>query len=243
MLALAACQHEFDPKMYPNTDQLYKIALREFDAQHWANATKAFELLTTSLATRDPHLPAAYFYLGASQEKSRDYILAAHSFAQVADRFPQDTLAALSMFRSGSAYARMWTKPELDASNGRSALNTFETLVQLFPESPMVPRANAEISRLDNMFALKDYATAHHYRKRHAYDSAIIYYRDVVRLHPTAPITRDAYLELYDSYRDIKYNDDAHDLCAGMLKNYPNDREVISRCGSASSAAASTPHM
>ncbi|MEO7041119.1 MAG: tetratricopeptide repeat protein, partial [Gemmatimonadaceae bacterium] len=74
-----------------------------------------------------------------------------------------------------------------------------------------------------------------------AYDSAIIYLKDVIRLHPQATATKTAYVKLLEAYRAIKYTDDARDLCTQAVKAYPNDKEVRQQCGSASSAAASTP--
>ena len=65
---------------------------------------------------------------------------------------------------------------------------------------------------------------AYLYLKRKAYDSAIIYFKDVIRQHPNAKKTRDAYLRLLEAYRAIKYKDDARDMCDAMRKAYPNDR-------------------
>ena len=102
------------------------------------------------------------------------------------------------------------------------------------------PVEPAELAHLDNMFAIKDLDVGEHYIRRGAYDSAIIYLKDVIKLHPTAPATRTAYLKLLVAYRAIKYTADAADLCTAALKVYPNDREVHKQCDSASSAAAST---
>jgi outer membrane assembly lipoprotein YfiO len=236
-----ACHREFDPKRYPNSEDLFNAGMREFNAHHWGNAIKAFQQLTNDLPARNPYLPLSYYYLGLAQEHDGDNLLAAQSLSRL-EQFPEDTLAPIAIFQSGMAYSKMWKKPELDPQYGKSAQERFQTLIALYPESPYVARADADLARLDNLFAAKDYSIAHQYRRRRAYDSAIIYYKDVIRLHPTAPITRKASLELYDTYKTIKYDDDARDLCTPMLKSYPNDHEVTSRCGSASSAAASTPH-
>jgi hypothetical protein len=61
----------------------------------------------------------------------------------------------------------------------------------------------------------------------------------VIRLHPQAQKTRDAYLRLHDAYTAINYRDDARDLCDAMRKAYPTDREVREACGPAPAATAS----
>jgi len=133
----------------------------------------------------------------------------------------------------------MWRKPELDAEYGENALTQYQTLLGLYPDSPLVPKVDEQIARLDEWFATKDYQTGYHYLKRKAYDSAIIYFKDVIRLHPAAPKTREAYLRLHEAYRAINYRDDARDLCDAMRKAYPADREVLRKCGPTAAAASS----
>jgi outer membrane assembly lipoprotein YfiO len=242
ILAVTACQHEFDPKLYPQTEQLFAAGLKEYNAKHWENAVAAFDQLTRALPARDPLLPLSYYYLGKAQDNNGDHLLAAQSFSRVAEGFPEDSLAPRAMLESGHAYANMWRKPQLDPEYGQLAIGVLDTLLTLYPDSPLVPSAKRELAKLNGMLAEKDYETGYHYVKRHAYDSAIIYFKDVLRLHPETPAARKASLKLYDAYQAIKYIDDARDLCQAMLKTYPHDQEVIARCGSGSSAAASTPH-
>jgi outer membrane protein assembly factor BamD (BamD/ComL family) len=96
-----------------------------------------------------------------------------------------------------------------------------------------------QLAKLDEWFATKDYDTGYHYLKRKAYDSAIIYFKDVIRLHPEAKKTREAYLRLHDAYQAINYREDARDLCVEMRKAYPEDRDVSRECGPAPAATAS----
>ena len=239
--ALAACQHEFDPKLYPQPEQLFAAGLKEYNAKHWDNAVAAFDQLTRFLPARDRLLPVAYYYLGAAQDQNGDHLLAAQSFSRLAEQFPEDSLAPRALLSGGRAYAKMWSRPQLDPEYGQMAISTFQSLLGLYPDSPLAPEAKRQMARLNGMLAEKDYETGAHYIKRKAYDSAIIYFKDVLRLHPETPAARKASLKLYDAYQAIKYTDDARDLCQTMGKAYPNDREVIARCGSGSSAAASTP--
>jgi outer membrane protein assembly factor BamD len=240
---MTACQHPFDPKVYESKpESLYATSLKLFNKHKFDDAAKGFELLTHDLPARDPLLPLSYYYLGQSQEKNGDHLLAAQSFTRISESFPDDSLAPTALLAGARSYSKMWRKPELDPTYGTSAMNTLQSLIELYPDSRLVPQAKTLLARLDNMFAVKDLAVGEHYARRGAYDSAIIYLKDVIKDHPDATATRAAYLTLLGAYRAIKYTADAQDLCTAALKAYPNDREVRQQCDSASSVAASTHH-
>ncbi len=241
LFVAAACKPSFDPKTYPTTDKLYDVAMTEFGARHWENAAKAFEKLTTDMGIRDPRLPSVYYYLGEAQANQGMHLLAATTFNRLVDAFPQDTLVDDALFLSGRSYEKLWRKPALDAQYGQSAVTAYQSLLAVSPAGPYAVRANTSINKLDQWFAIKDYDTGYLYLKRKAYDSAIIYFKDVIRLHPNAPKTRDAYLRLLQAYRTIKYGDDARDTCDAMRKAYPTDSQVREACGAAPVLAAPTP--
>ena len=233
MFVSVSCSHGFYAAQFTSMDSLYAGAMKEYEAHRWDNATKAFERLTHDLDPRDARLPVSYYLLGKSQAKMGDHLLAATTFTRVSESFPQDTLADDALYESGVAYEQMWRKPDLDSQYGENAINSYRLLLALYPQSPLVSRATKEMAKLDNWFAIKDYNTGYHYLRRKAYDSAIIYFKDVLRLHPDAPKTREASLRLLEAYRAIRYTEDANDLCTSMRAKYPSDREVRSECGSA----------
>jgi outer membrane protein assembly factor BamD len=238
LAAPLACKPAFDPKIYPSADKLYEVAMAEYRARRYDNAAKAFEKLTLDLSARDPRLPPAFYYLAQSQSRNGENLLAAGTYNRLIDAFPQDTLVDDALYLSGKAFEREWRHPELDATYGKAAITAYESLLASYPDSPFAKPARDEIARLDQWLAEKDYNTGYLYLKRKAYDSAILYFKDVIRQHPNARKTRDAYLRLLEAYRAIRYTEDARDLCDAMRKAYPNDREVREVCGPAPATPA-----
>jgi outer membrane protein assembly factor BamD len=205
--------------------------MQQYQARKWDNAVTAFEKLTIDLPARDTLLPLAQFYLAKSHSNRREHLLAAQSFRRLAESFATDTLADDAMFEAGRSYQKMWRKPELDPANGELAMATFQELLALYPDTPLKDEAERQIRVLNEMFATKDYETGMHYFRRKGWDSAIIYFKDVVRLYPQTQKAREAYLRLAQAYEIIRWREDKSEVCIALHDRYPSDREVLGVCG------------
>ncbi len=242
-LLAAACSRGFEVRRFEgNNERLFNASLAEHRRRRWENAAAGFERLTTALPARDTLLPRSYFYLADSHARRSEHLLAAQSFQRLAESFPDDSLADDALFGAGRAYQRLWRKPALDAQYGQQAIATFRTLLSAYAASPLRDQAARRIADLDQWLATKDYDSGMHYFRRKAYDSAIIYFKDVVRDYPQTPKAKEAYLRLHASYRRIRYAEDAREVCDTLRQRYPADRDVRRACGTAPvSAAVPTP--
>jgi outer membrane protein assembly factor BamD len=238
LVALAsACRTGFDLKRYPTAESLFRESLHQLDRHKWSNAVAGFEKLTNDLTARDTLQVLSFYYLGRAHMGAGDYILAASAYQRLAESFPDDSLAPLSLFEAAQSYERMWKNPELDPQYGEQAMNAYQTLARSYPKSPYKGRADTALLRLEDRFAQKDFRTAEHYMGRRAYHSALLYYQDVVKQHPNTPTARKAYLRMVAAYRELEYADDAEDTCKILRERYPNDAEVRSACGSSRTAS------
>jgi outer membrane assembly lipoprotein YfiO len=242
LLAAAACHPDFQIANYPTNDKLYQVAASEFAAKRWDNAVAAFEKLTTDLPARDTLLPRSFWYLAKAHENRGEHVLAATSYSRLVESFPDDSLSDDAALASAREYRKMWRKPALDPTYGETALATYNTLLGLYPTSPLIPEAQKELAELEDMFAQKNYLAGMYYLRRKAYDSGIIYFKDILAKYPTTPTAKAAQLRLVDAYKSIRYKEDASDACAILKKAYPEDAEVRTTCeGVSTPAVASTP--
>ena len=231
ILALvASCRPDFRPGQYKTREELFRAGVREFNRRKWDNAIAAFEKLTLELPARDSLLPRSYWYLATAHERQGEHLLAAQSYTKLVESFPDDTLSDNAALEAARSYRRLWRKPTLDPTYGETSLATYNTLVGLYPTSPLLPVAEREIGELENMFATKNYETGLFYLRRKAFDSAIIYFKDVLTRWPNAPQTRMAGIKLVEAYRAIRYREDAADLCTQLRKKYVGDQGVRAAC-------------
>ena len=76
------------------------------------------------------------------------------------------------------------------------------------------------------------------YVRRGAYDSAILYFKDVLSRWPNSPTARQTALSLVQAYKAIRYREDASDLCTQLRKKYASDAGVRIACNGIPDAPA-----
>lgn len=231
----------FTPRDFTSHESLFVASKKRLDAKKWDDAIAGFEQLTLDLPARDTLLPLAHYYLGLAHEKKGEHILAAQSFTRLMESFPEDTLSDDALLAAGSAYRKLWRKSYLDSQYGEAALNTYSTLLALYPNSPLRAAAQRNVDQLTDQFAKKDYDAGLHYFRRKAYDSAILYFKDVVRKFPQSDYARRSQLRMVQSFDAIRYREDKEEICATLRERYPSDSEVRDRCGKAPQPPPATP--
>jgi outer membrane protein assembly factor BamD len=231
LILLAACGGSFRVDRFGGeTGPLFAAGVRELNLRHFGNAILAFEKLATDLPARDTLLPLTQYHLGKARIGNSEFLLAAQAFGKVAENFPEDSLADDAMYESARAYERLWRSPELDSQYGTTSQATFRTLVAVYPDSPRRKDAERELATLDEMFASKEYLAGYYYYRRKAYDPAIIYFKTVVANFPESLRARDAYLRMIESYRVIRYKEEAAEACKAVRVRFESDAEVKRTC-------------
>jgi outer membrane protein assembly factor BamD len=226
----AACHHapRVQPVLRPDTE--LERALTLFRRGDFRRAQLVLQRLTFEVAPGQPEAVAARFYLAECYFQTGDRVQAAHEFRKVADDFPGSEYAPLALLRAGDANLRLWRRAELDPTYGETALSIYQELAGRYPDSDAAARARLHVRRLQNQFAEKTYKNGMFYLRRKAYDSAIIYFKDVIATYPEARLAPDALLRLVDSYRAIGYTDELQETCAHLRRFYPQALGLAKTC-------------
>ncbi len=229
---LAACRQAFVPSKFASDQKLFEASLLRLQKKKWDDAVAGFEKLTLNLSSRDTLLPLAHLYLARAYTGRSEHLLAAQEYSKLAESFADDSLADDALYESGRSYSRLWRRPSLDPQYGQLAQVQYRLMMTLYPDSPLRSSADAELKRLDEWFATKDFDTGDSYFRRKAYDSAIIYFRDVVKNFPNTDRARQAMIRMVEAYRSpvMNYREDAKEVCATLLTLYPADAAVAKVC-------------
>jgi outer membrane assembly lipoprotein YfiO len=232
LTAVAACRPSFQPRGFSSSAALYNASLVEYNSKRYDNAVTGFERLTLDLSARDTLLPLAHWYLAHAHEMKLEHLLAASSYARLAESFPDDSLAPPALLLAGRSYSELWRRPDLDPTYGDLAQIQFRQLISIYPDSPFRKQADSASLDIDDRKAQKDYGIGMHYVRRKAYESSLIYFKDVVKSYPATKAARDALVELVIVYRrpELKYLPEAAETCLTLRTAYPGDAEVAALC-------------
>jgi outer membrane protein assembly factor BamD len=200
-------------------DKLWNEAIREVRRGKWSNAVKHLERTLLEFPPGDPRIPQAHLWLGEGHFAMGDNLDAAREFRKTSDDTPNDPLAPEALLRVGDAYADLWRRPELDPSYGQTALATYQELVNRYPGTDAAKRAQVRINDLQERFAYKEYKAALFYMRLKAYDSAILYLKDLVATYPRSSVAPDALLHLVQAYRTLGYKEDVQETC-GYIRRF-----------------------
>ncbi len=215
----AACQR-FRVEDFPTPEGLYQASLHQFRTGHYDKGQAGFQKLTFDVSPSDTLYVLARFFLAECYYAQGDFVTAAREFRRVADESPTFHLAPAALLRAADAYAAQWTQPELDPTNGQTALATYQELQGRFPTSDAAQIAATRIRALNEEFSAKEMANALFYYQRGAYDSAILYFKDLIASYPSSTRVPDAYAYLVRAYRTIGWKDEQTAFCLQLRSYY-----------------------
>ena len=231
MLVVVACGPSLDPKLYPDPDSLLAASMAAFREGDCGKARVGFQRITFELPPRDPRHAEDRYYLAECMLDQNEELEAARQFRRVADEFPRHRLAPDALLRAADAYGELWNDAELDPTYGETATATYAELIGRFPASMAADRARLRLQVLNEMFAEKDYKNGVYYLRFRAYDSAIIYFKDVIAKYPRSSYAPRSAVRLIRAYDRIGYDDERDEMCQYLSQFYPEADGAEKECG------------
>jgi len=211
-------------------DRLWGLGIHAFRHGDWKHATETFQRVVQEFPPGDPRVSQAHFYLGEVQFARGENLEAVREFRRVSDEAPNDPLAPEALLRVGDAYADLWKRPELDPTYGTTALAAYNELLSRYPGTPPADRGQKKVTVLQEWFALKQYKAAQYYLRFKAYDSAILYLKDLVATYPRTSIAPEALLRLIGAYQRLGYKEDERETCGYLRRFHPKAPGVGQAC-------------
>ena len=123
----------------------------------------------------------AKFKAGMSYKDIQDYNSAILMFKDLIDRYPNSPVIDKARFQLAECSKLLAVKPAYDQTPTNVARKEFEDFLKKHPDSGMAQDAEKIIDKLKSSEAENAYETGKFYEARRAPESAIIYYKDIIR--------------------------------------------------------------
>jgi outer membrane protein assembly factor BamD len=213
-------------------DSLWRDAEQAIRRGKWSDAEKLLDRAILEFAPGDPRIARAHFLLGEARFAQNRQLEAAREFRKASDETPNDPIAPEALLRLGDTYADLWRRPELDPTYGQTAVSTYQELMNRYPQSNAAKRAQLRITELNEQFAVKAYKAALFYFRLKAYDSAILYLKDLVATYPKTRVVPGALVKLVEAYRRLGYREDVQETCDYIRRFHPRAPKAGEVCPS-----------
>jgi outer membrane protein assembly factor BamD len=123
----------------------------------------------------------AYFQEGGTA----NYILAIGAYREFLTLYPSHAKSDYAQIQVAESYYKQRNGPDRDQTPTQNALDEFQRLKDIFPDSPLVEVANARIAECRQSLARSEFLAGYFYQKtRRAYRSAILRFEALLRDYP-----------------------------------------------------------
>ena len=211
-------------------DSLWQGVNDAYRRRKWDDAIARIERFLLEAPATDPRRVEARMMSGESQFGKKNRIDAAREFRKVSDETPTHPLAPVALLRVGDAYAELWRRPELDPTYGLSALATYQELLSRYPDSDAAKQGQVKIAAINDQLAAKAFKSARYYLRLRAYDSAIIYLRDLLATYPRSSVAPQALVALIGAYQRLGYLEDVRETCTYLRRFHPDATDADRAC-------------
>lgn len=204
----------------------FAYAQRRYDDGEYKDAIEALEQITASFPDFE-RMPEVRLLMADAYFDDGDFLTAVSEYTRVLDRYvntPQGPPAALGICK---AYVELSPIPQRDQTFTEQALTACENTARDYPGTNQGDEAQALATDMFERLAERDFQIGESYFRLKFYDSARIYYEDVVAEYPTTPAAPRSLARLVELFTIIQYDDLAEQSRQRLLTEYPDSPSAL----------------
>lgn len=233
---VSACKSKFEiVRTSGNPDLILQKAFEYYEKEDYQRAITLFDLVLNQIKGKDS-AEKAYFQYAYAHYHTKQFVLAAYYFKNFSNTFTSSPFREEASFMS--AYSNYQQSPSfrLDQTNTITAIDEFQTFVNLFPQSKRVEECNALIDECRRKLEQKAFAEGQLYYNTKQYQAAVISFDNLLKEYPESPeaeevrylIVKSDYLLSINSIVDRKIERYTETIarCDAFLEKYPKSENV-----------------
>jgi len=126
------------------------------------------------------HADDAQLYVGDCHYELGEFVVASSEYQRLMQRYPESNLVEQAQYKLGKCLVNLSPHYALDQKYTRQAISTLQNFLEQFPNSKYKDEVTGQIDQLRNKLSHKMYSNGHLYYVLQQYDSALIYYNQLL---------------------------------------------------------------
>jgi outer membrane protein assembly factor BamD len=224
-LATAGCGGKKDavPTGIAEADKfLFEKATDALNRKKWLTAREFFGRLVDNYP-QSPYRPDAKIgmgdaYLGEGSVES--LVLAVNEFKEFLQYYPTHKRADYAQYKLALCHHRQMRGPERDQRETRAAVEEFETLLAKYPNSALLPEAQARYREARDRLSQSEYRVGYFYFRQRWYPGAISRFKALLKDDPAFSGRDAVYYYLGESLLKIKLDAEALPYFDRLVKEF-----------------------
>jgi len=215
-------------------EQLYDAAMKELTSDKggfpWIFRGRDYDMIFTYLKeiqlryTYSPYAALAELRTGDAYFEKEEYEQAAIEYEEFLKRHPGHAEAPYATYRLALSYYKEIKSPDRDPLNTRLALQWFNTFIEKYPDSPLMPDARERALRCRDRLARREIYIGNFYSRRDNYKAAADRYKIVVDDYNETQRYQEALYLLGKAYAKSDQYDLARQTLNRLVQEFPNEK-------------------
>jgi outer membrane protein assembly factor BamD len=233
LVATVACASGGEPDiatLASNSDQvIWEAGQKAFEKKQWDNARQHFRRIIDGFPSSEYGPPArlalgdTYFNEGGTG----NYILAVGAYREFLTLFPSHSRSDYAQFQAAESFYKQRNGPDRDQTPTLRALEEYQRLIDIYPDSPYAERTRERIVELRQSLARSEYNAGYFYqRTRQACRAAIARYEGILSEYPDYKRLDDVLLRLAECLDLTGRPTEAQPHLARLLAEYPDSEHA-----------------
>jgi outer membrane protein assembly factor BamD len=209
----------------PSDEIVWQAGQKAVEDKDWTSARQYFRRIIDAFP-QSQHQPDARIALADTYMKDGgpgNYVLAVSSYREFLTLYPSHPRSAYAQFQAAEAYYRQMNSPDRDQTATRQALDEYQRLLDLYPDSDQVELARERIHDCRQTLARSAFMVGYFYqRTRKAYRAAVARYEDILRNYPDYEQLDEVLYRLGEVLATVTRYAEARPHLARLIEEYPS---------------------
>jgi len=183
----------------------FTVATKMYEAKKYNKALRLFEQIAPAYKGK-PQAERMFYMYSQALYKTEQYYLAGYQFESFASSYPKSEKLEEASFLGAKCYTFLSPVYSLDQTDTYKAIDKLQNFIDLFPESPNMPEANALAKKLREKLEKKAFENAKIYNTISDYKAAMVAFDNFLINFPGTPYKEKALYYKLDSAYNLAIN-------------------------------------